>query len=190
MPSNRVGGKGFRSYTIYALSESEIKRLLAACGVMAEYIMFILAIRYGFRREDVVKIKVANVNLYDSTITFHELKKKRDRTIPIEPDVVVELRRYLGTLSKGTVYLFPFQDGSTAWRKLQEVCEVAKISIPEGRTGRPFHSLRGTCVKMRQAQGWNISEVAALIGDTTAVVQEHYTTVTPMELARKMAGAK
>lgn len=175
------------SYTIYAFSKSERARLLAACNTMADYILILLGMRYGFRREDIVKLRTSNINLEHWTITYYEHKKHADRTIPIEPDVVVELRKYINTLGKNeSGYLFPWQDGTTAWRHLQDICAVAKIPVPTSRTGRPFHALRGTCVKMRQEQGWTLNEVAALIGDDVETVAKHYATVTPGELAEKM----
>jgi integrase len=178
----------FESYTLYAFSAGELRDLLAACGKMHDYIMILLASRYGFRREDIVKIKIANVHLKEGTITYHEHKKDKDRTIPIEADVVQELTRYIGTIPKGRIFLFPFTDGTTAWQHLQDICAIAKIPVPSGRTGRPFHSLRGTCVKMRQAAGWSVNEVAALVGDEPETVSKHYLTVSPSELAEKMKG--
>lgn len=178
--------KEFVSYTLFALSTSELKRLLAACESMSDYIMILLATRYGLRREDVVGLKIRNIDLENGLLTYHELKKKRDRTIPIEQDVIVDLKRYIGTIDKKREYLLPFRDGTTAWQHLQDVCAIAGIPVPTGRTGRPFHSLRGTCVKQRQAQGWSLNEVAALIGDDVSTVAQHYATVTPGELAEKM----
>ncbi len=83
--------------------------------------------------------------------------------------------------------LLKITDGSTAWNHLQDLCSIAGIPVPPGRKGRPFHSLRGTCVKMRQRQGWNMNEVAALIGDDPETVAKHYATTSPSELAEKMA---
>lgn len=173
---------------MWAFTENELKRLLESCPTSADHIMILLASRYGFRREDVVDLQVNNVDLGHKTITFHEQKKRKDRTIPLENDVIAELTRHMATLPKGTKYLLPFRDGTTAWRHLQEICEVAKIPIPTGRTGRPFHSLRGTCVKMRQKQGWTLNEVSALIGDEPGTVALHYATVSQSELATKLNG--
>jgi integrase len=181
--------KAFVSYTLFALSQPEITRLLAACDNPADHIMIVLAYRYGFRRDDLSKVKVANIDFVNSTLTFYDHKKDKDRTIPIEPDVLSELKRYKSTLAKKQVYLLPFNDPSTLWVHLQDLCAAAGIPVPPGRTGRPFHSLRGTCVKFRQAQGWTVSQVAALIGDTPETVLKHYATVTTHELSEKMNGA-
>jgi len=178
--------RDFVSYTSFAFSESEVSRLLSACGTMADYIMILLSVRYGFRREDIVRIRVRDINIEQKTITFYEKKKDRTRTIPIEYDVAMDLKRYIATLQKNEIFLLPFQDGSTAWRHLQDLCKVAGVAVPEGRTGRPYHALRGTCLKLRQKQGWTVNECAALVGDEPRTVFKHYLTTTPAELADLM----
>lgn len=181
--------RDFVSYTTFAFSESEVKRLLDACGTLADRMMILLAVRYGFRRDDIVKLKIRDINIEQLTLTFHESKKDRDRTIPIEYDVAMDLKRYIATLPKTATYLLPFRDGSTAWQHLQSICSVANIPVPPGRTGRPFHALRGTCLKLRQKQGWTVNECASLVGDEPGTVFKHYLTTTPTELAAKMRGA-
>ena len=180
----------FVSYTLFAFTDAQLRDLLAACSSMEDYIMIMLSCRYGFRREDVVGIKISDVNTKDNTITFYEHKKDRNRTIPIEKEVSAELLRYINTTpaDKRGGTLFSFKDGSTAWRHLQDACYIANIPIPEGRTGRPFHSCRGYAVKYWEKKGWSINEVAALIGDTPETVMKHYLTVSPSELTMKMAG--
>jgi integrase len=176
----------FKSYTMWAFSEDELKRLLASCTDSSDYIMILLSSRYGFRRDDVVNLRIKNVDFVNSTLTFYEKKKSADRTIPIESDVAIELKRYFGSLPKNAIYMLPFRDGTTAWRHLQDVCLAASIPIPVGRTGRPFHSLRGTCVKLRQKQGWTLNQVAALINDDVDTVAKHYATTTLSELSELM----
>lgn len=176
----------FVSYTQFALNKRQVADLLASCDKTSDYIMILLATRYGFRREDIVDILIRNIDLKAGTITYYEHKKRLSRTIPIERDVVQDLVRYINMLPRGCEYLLPFRNGVTAWNHLQEVCKIAGIPVPSGRTGRPFHSLRGTCVKLRQADGWTLHEVAALIGDEPDTVSKHYATVTPVELAAKM----
>jgi len=180
--------KPFDSYTQYAFSSTELKRLLDACSDMSDYIMILLASRYGFRREDVVSLKINDIDLKNRTLMHFEHKKNRMRSIPLEPDVCVDLARYLGTLPRTQTNLLKITDGSVAWDHLQKLCSIAGIPVPIGRTGRPFHALRGTCVKMRQKQGWTINEVAALIGDEPETVSKHYAIATMSELAEKMNG--
>jgi integrase len=175
----------FVSYTIYAFSMEEIDRLLVSCVNTADHLLILLGYRYGFRREDIVKLKWANLDMDRFTLTYHEQKKNRDRTIPIEQDVMAELIRYKSSITKRP-YIFPFQDGSSAWLHLQDICHAAGIQVPQGRTGRPFHSLRGTCVKYRQSLGWNVNQCAALLGDEPETIIKHYATVNNNELSELM----
>jgi len=185
--------KKFVSYTMYALSPDEVRRLLDACKTTEDYLLILLAVRYGFRREDIVQIRIRDINTGESpSITFYESKKDRRRKIPIEPPVALMLARYINSLNNKRLkkgYLFPFHSGVAAWNRLQKVCADANIDVPEGRTGRPFHALRGTCVKLRQAQGWSVNETAALIGDTPLTVMAHYGTLSDADLTTKMRQA-
>jgi integrase len=185
MPTKRYKRADFKPYTLLAFNEPEVERLLKSCKTSADYLMILLASRYGFRREDIVNLKVRNFDERNKTITYHEKKKNRDRTIPIEGDVAGELVRYKNSIPKNQELFFPFT-GVTAWRHLQDICRDAGIPIPADRTGRPFHSLRGSCVKLRQKQGWTIHECAALIGDEPDTVSYYYLTVSNSELAAKM----
>jgi integrase len=185
MKNNAHAAKEFDSYTKYAFSANELQRLIAACSDQNDRVMILLGSRYGIRREDVAKIEINNIDLMNGTITYYEHKKDKIRTIPIEADVLQEIRILLKSIPKRK-YLLAWSDGSTCWRHLQELCKIAGLPAPADRTGRPFHSLRGTCVKLRQAQGWNVSQVAALIGDEVATVMKHYATVTPSELSELM----
>jgi integrase len=177
--------KEFDSYTRYAFSESELKRLLSACSDQNDRVMILIGSRYGIRREDIAKLESNNVDIQNSTVTYYEQKKRGIRTIPIEADVMQEIRILLNSSPKRK-YLFAWSNGVTCWRHLQELCTIAGLPVPPGREGRPFHSLRGTCVKMRQAQGWSVNQVAALIGDKVSTVMQHYATTTPSELADLM----
>lgn len=90
---------------------------------MEDYIMILLA--FSMDSEVMIcKIKKNNVDLVNGTLTYHEKKKAKDRTIPIEPDVITELKRYINTLSPTQQFLLPFQDGTTAWRHLQDLCKL------------------------------------------------------------------
>ena len=181
----RTKPREFDSYTKYALTEKQIRMLLESCYDQNDRVMILIGYRYGLRRDDLAKIETNNVDLKNSTLIYYEQKKRRMRQIPIEADVLREIRILINS-SKKRKYLLSWHDGSTCWRHLQDLCEVAGVPIPPGRDGLPFHALRGTCIKFRQSQGWTINQCAALIGDTVATVTAHYATTTPSELAELM----
>lgn len=175
----------FDSYTKYAFSNNDIQKLLNACSDQNDRVMILIAYRYGPRRDDLAQIEINNVDLKNNTLSYYEHKKKKIRVIPLEDDVVQEIKILINSSPKRK-YLLSWHNGSTCWRHLQDLCKIAGIPIPPGRDGRPFHSFRGTCIKYRQGQGWSVNQCAALIGDTIDTVMQHYATTTPAELAELM----
>ncbi len=149
-----------------ALTKAEWEKLKNVIDNFEDELLLKLAITTGIRREDIVSIKIANISLSDATLTFHEQKKRLDRTIPLNHEVVQLINKYIKTISKRDL-LFDFT-GRTAWNKLNRLCKFA--GIPP----RPFHALRATCVKFCQAAHWKPSEVSKLTGDSLRIIEEYY----------------
>jgi len=169
--------KVFESYTKYALSEIDFKKLIRACNKKEDQILLQLAVEIGFRRLDISKIRIVNISIskdpaQPSKITFHEHKKNRDRTLALPDALAQELGMYLQTLPPTQEFLFKWGKSKfgdfTAYRRFNDLCDRA--GIPR----RPFHALRGTAYKFKKAQNWSVEQAAALLGDTISVAQEHY----------------
>lgn len=179
-----------------SLTQKEYQKLLAVCNTLEEETLLKLAVGLGIRRADVSKILISNIDLKEGKLTFLESKKSvrdketkeiiepRYRTVPLGPDLTQLLRKYISTLPKNQKFLFKF--GKTKWgdrtahRRLTFLCDRA--GIPR----RPFHALRATCIKFKQAEGWPVEATAKLVGDTIAVVQEHYSIPSDAELSELM----
>ncbi len=171
-----------------ALTEKEYQKILDICDNYQDRLLIMLAVGIGLRREDIIRVRVPNIDLKNGWITYLE-KKKGDkiRKVPIGPKLSQEIQIYIHT-TKVNDYLFParqvgekgYMSGRTAYNRLKWLCEKAEIPT------RPFHSLRATCIKLKQKDGWNVEQVAALIGDTVATVQAHYSTPSDDELSNMM----
>lgn len=74
-----------------------------------------------------------------------------------------------------------YMSSRTAYNTFNELCKKAGVATPV-----PIHAMRATCIKLKRDEGWTIEQVAALIGDTVATVQEHYSTPSTGELAALM----
>lgn len=151
-----------------ALSKKEYEKLISVIDNLEDELLIKMAITTGLRREDLCNVRISNINLTDGILTFHEQKKKTDRPIYLNPDVIQLIKKFIKTQEKRD-YLFSYC-GRSAYRHLNKWCVVA--GIPE----RPFHALRATCVKFCQAAGWKPEEVSKLTGDSIRVIQEHYST--------------
>jgi integrase len=194
--------KVFDSYTKYALSDQEIQRCLAKCNTMEKELLIRLGVFFGFRRDDMRMLEFANVDFVNKQITYREEKKDRLRTLPMDDTISLVIERYKNTLPKGAKYIFParVKDKSrlgiepigsvTLYRLFQEILKDAEIPNPAGRTGRPFHALRGTCVKAWKRKGMDVTQVAEILGDTVDTVMLHYSKATMSEVKDTMERLK
>lgn len=182
-----------------ALTPSEVELLLAKVDNPRDAALLAVAISTGIRREDVVAIRLGDVDAERGEITFHESKKRRTRSVPIDGGGLRALRHYVHALPRGQEWLFPGGHGNrpgsrpkegpgrhlsgfAAWLILQKWLDAAGIKR------RPFHALRSTCYKLAKARGWTPEEAAALIGDTVRVAMEVYGVSTPGELKEAARG--
>ena len=171
--------KKFSAYRTgeYALTRGEYEKVLQVAGTIEDRVMVMLAVSLGLRRGDLVRIKVSDVDLKNSMISYHEKKKgDRVRNIPIGPRMALELKILMQTLPGDQEALFTIKDRQ-AYNRWVRLCDLA--GIPR----RPFHSLRATAIKFAQARGWTPEQVAELTGDTIKVIQEHYATPSRAEMS-------
>ncbi len=172
----------------FALTADEVGRLLGAIDDGRDLALLSLAIATGTRREDLVAIPVSGYDRPHGTVQFYEAKKRRTRTVPLDPGAARRLDIYLGSRPRSSRWLFPSDrtrsrghlSGRKAYSVLQHWLEAA------GLPRRPFHSLRATCYKLCKARGWSVEQSAALIGDTIRVAMEFYGVATPGELQETM----
>lgn len=157
-----------------ALTPKEYEELIEVIDNIQDELLIKLAITTGIRREDICAIKINNIDLGKGELTYYETKKKRWRTIDLQPSITLLIKKHLKTIEKRDD-LFSFT-GRTAHRHLNNFCRIA--GIPE----RPFHALRATCVKFCQKNGWAPEQVSELTGDLISTIQKHYATPSRMEM--------
>lgn len=188
--------KIFESYTKYALTETDYKKLLRACNKKEDQILLQLAVEMGFRRLDISKLLISNIDKGNKKIRFHEHKKdtkdkdgkiiEKWRTLPVPDDLFQEILMYLQTLPDDQKYLFKWGKSEfgdiTAYRRFNDLCVIA--GIPK----RAFHALRGTCYKFKKARGWSVEQAAAWLGDSVEIALQHYGTPSDSELEQLVRG--
>jgi integrase len=168
-----------------ALTLDEWNKLQEVIDNLEDEVMLKLAVSTGIRREDIGHSKKKNSGIRISDITeipngtgklkFTEHKKNRIHEVPLSKEMMRLIRLLINSRDRKIQFLITYS-GRTCHRRLQEYCD--KAEIPR----RPFHALRGTCIKLCQRAGWRVEEVAKLTGDTIAVIQEHYSTPSESEM--------
>lgn len=168
MPTERNSEFKVNTYRSNSLTEDEQQQLFRAADKIVDYTLFRVALQCAMRREDVVNIEIANIDLDKATIRFWEKKKRRYLVIPLLPDLVTDLRRYIATLPKSQRYLFAFSS-KTAYNKLQATMKKAAITKEIS-----FHDLRRTFMKTAKKRGLSIQAVSAMTGDSFATIERYY----------------
>lgn len=159
-----------------SLTPKEYEKLIAVIPYLEHLLLIKLAVVSGIRREDIVKIKINDIDFEEGEIKYYEHKKKRLYSVYVDNDIIMLIKQHLNTLARKRDLLFSF-GGRQAYNILNKYCEIAQI--PK----RPFHSLRATCIKFAQLKGWTPEQTAKHIGDRIATIQEHYSTPSKTEMA-------
>ena len=165
-----------------ALTRNEYEKCLLACNNQEDRVMLLVGVELGLRRKDLVNIKVVDIDLDNGKLSFFEHKKDRIRTLPLSARLAQEIRILLNTLPRGQKTLFSYKSDRTVWNRLNAIFD--KVGIEN----RGVHCLRGTCVKLRQQEGWTVEQTAKLIGDRVETVWTHYSTPSDDELAALIRG--
>ena len=179
--------KSFESYTKFALTATEIERALSVCDTTEKECIIRIGYTYGLRRTDMANLKFNDIDPGNNLFKYYDEKKNVTRVAPLTPDVKLCVQRHknaMGVIKRDTVFDHP--SGSTLYRRFQEILKSAGIPTPPGRTGRPFHALRGTCYKYWQRKGMPVEQIAELIGDTVDTAMKHYGKATLADLEQTM----
>lgn len=168
-----------------SLSEAQVQTLLSVITDLEHSALIMLAIATGIRRGDIVRIKQKDFDHETRKLSFYESKKRRIRTIPVPPNVA-NILEMVKNANRKSIYMFPGSSekkaghGHLSDRNAYNI--LNKYLEKAGLDKRPFHALRSTCIKLCQKKGWKEVETAELIGDTIAVIHEHYMAPSDQEM--------
>lgn len=160
----------------FALTPTEVEKLLSNCDTLFEKILIEVGISTGCRRSDLCALEKGNIDLTNMTINYVEKKKgSRIKTVNFGNKLRTDLKQYVSTLPNKCKWLFPSPYGienhisdRTVWNVFNKICLRAGISA------RPVHSLRSTFVKQAMANGWTLIQISNHIGDTQQTVEKYY----------------
>ena len=160
------------------LSADEIGRLLAAIKNRKHWVMVSLMYSSGLRVSEVVKLRVANLDLAENTLIVERGKGRKDRLTIIsktQRDVLAELMRG----RPGNAYLFEsshLRGRPIAVRSLQKVVERA-IRAAGINKAASSHSLRHSFATHLLEGGTDIRHIQKLLGHEHIRTTATYTRV-------------
>jgi len=173
-----------------ALTRKEYDKLLAVIDTHEDELFLKMAITTGLRREDLANVKINNIDLKESLLTFHESKKSVDRPIPLTDEVILLISKFLKTVDKRE-YLFSCS-GTQFYRRFNGYYVKGKYTPgyfdKAGIANRPIHAFRATAIKFMKDAGYSDPQIMAITGDTLQVIQQHYMTPSMDELRNAVKG--
>jgi len=158
------------------LNRSELKELFAAPKLLKQRIVLTLIYSAGLRGQEVINLKLSDVDLERMTIHIRQSKYKKDRIVPLSPTMALGLKKYLGAENPHSWLFNGKQPGSQySIRGLSWVMRenLKKTSISKGVN---LHTLRHTYATHLLEEGLNIVTLKDLLGHaeiTTTMIYLH-----------------
>jgi len=77
------------------LNRNELKELFAAPSLLKQRIVLTLIYAAGLRGQEVINLKISDVDFERMTIHIRQTKYKKDRIVPLSPTMAIGLKKYL-----------------------------------------------------------------------------------------------
>jgi site-specific recombinase XerD len=158
------------------LNQSELKQLFAAPALLKQRIVLTLIYSAGLRGQEVINLKISDIDFERKTIHIRQSKYKKDRIVPLANSMAVGLTKYLSA-ENPHIWLFNGKesDGRYSVRGLSWVMRenLKKTSITKDVS---LHSLRHSYATHLLEQGLNIVSLKELLGHaviTTTMIYLH-----------------
>jgi len=158
------------------LNRSELKELFKAPELLKHRIVLTLMYSAGLRGQEVINLKISDIDFERFTIHIRQSKYKKDRIVPLSPTMVIGLKKYL-SLEHPHIWLFNgkklgsrYSEQGLSWI-MREALKKTTISKKVN-----LHSLRHTYATHLLEEGVNIVTLKELLGHshiTTTMIYLH-----------------
>ncbi|MFA7222792.1 MAG: tyrosine-type recombinase/integrase [Bacilli bacterium] len=158
------------------LNRHELKELFAVPKLLKQRIVLSLIYSAGLRGQEVINLKISDVDFERKTIHIRQSKYKKDRILPLSPTMAIGLKKYLKA-ENPYLWLFNGKEASGKYsvRGLSWIMRenLKKTSIAKDVN---LHSLRHSYATHLLEEGINIVTLKELLGHsqiTTTMIYLH-----------------
>ncbi len=158
------------------LNRAELKELFSAPSLLKQRIVLTLIYSAGLRGQEVINLKISDIDFERMTIHIRQSKYKKDRIVPLSPTMAIGLKKYLKA-ENPHIWMFNGKeaDGRYSVRGLSWVMRenLKKTSITKKVN---LHTLRHTYATHLLEEGVNIVTLKDLLGHaeiTTTMIYLH-----------------
>lgn len=158
------------------LNRDELKELFSAPILLKQRIVLTLIYSAGLRGQEVINLKISDIDFVRKTIHIRQSKYKKDRIVPLSPTMAIGLKKYLKA-ENPYIWLFNGKDAHSKYsvRGLSWIMRenLKKTSISKQVN---LHSLRHSYATHLLEEGVNIVSLKELLGHsqiTTTMIYLH-----------------
>lgn len=166
------------------LNRQELKALFAAPKLLKHRIVLTLIYSAGLRGQEVINLKISDVDFERKTIHIRQSKFKKDRIVPLAAYMAVGLQKYLRA-ENPHIWLFNGKepDGRYSVKGLSWVMResLKKTSITKEVS---LHSLRHSYATHLLEQGLNIVTLKELLGHSEIITTMIYLHIAQCDLVK------
>jgi integrase/recombinase XerD len=166
------------------LNHQELKELFAVPTLLKQRIVLTLIYSAGLRGQEVINLKISDIDFHRMTIHIRQSKYKKDRIVPLAESMAVGLKKYLAA-ENPHIWLFNGKepDGRYSVRGISWVMRenLKKTSITKEVN---LHSLRHAYATHLLEQGLNIVTLKELLGHADITTTMIYLHVAQCELIK------
>ncbi len=166
------------------LNRSELKELFKAPKLLKQRIVLTLIYSAGMRGQEVINLKISDIDFERKTIHIRQSKYKKDRIMPLANAMSIGLRKYLSA-ENPHIWLFNGKeaDGRYSVKGLSWVFRenLKKTSITKEVS---LHSLRHSYATHLLEEGINIVTLKELLGHANIITTMIYLHIAQCEMIK------
>jgi integrase/recombinase XerD len=165
---------------------AQASALLAAAEEPREFMLVLSGLYLGLRVDELVKLRITDVDLVGRSVFVQLGKGKKDRYVPVPPDLAGALEEWIGDRPDG--WLFPGRNPAKplTCRAVQKIMKrlAIRAQLPGAAVPRKCtpHKMRHTYATMLLDSGANLLEVQELLGHASLSTTQIYLHVMPGRL--------
>jgi len=158
------------------LNRSELKELFATPLLLKQRIVLTLIYSAGLRGQEVINLKISDIDFERMTIHIRQSKYKKDRILPLSPTMAIGLKKYLQAENPHN-WLFNGKELGSKY-SMRGLSWVMRENLKKTSITKPvnLHSLRHTYATHLLEEGINIVTLKDLLGHseiTTTMIYLH-----------------
>ena len=158
------------------LNRSELKELFAAPKLLKQRIVLTLIYSAGLRGQEVINLKISDVDFERMLIHIRQSKYKKDRIVPLSPTMAIGLKKYLQA-ENPHIWLFNGKQAESKYSR-RGLSWVMRENLKKTTIAKDvnLHSLRHSYATHLLEEGLNIVTLKELLGHseiTTTMIYLH-----------------